>query len=125
MAPQSSTTTVKPCRGLWEAAGSTFTSLLMRSNRRRPLTTRPNTTCLPSQADARRRHTKNWLPLPLGPALAMDRQPRSLARAKLSSLNLPQASATPVPAEQDGVCNDTTNRQSPHVPMLATTRGWT
>ncbi len=99
MAPQSSTTTVKPCRGLWEAAGSTFTSLLMRSNSRRPLTTRPNTTCLPSKDRARRMHTKNWLPLPFGPALAMDRQPRSLARVKFSSRNLPCALASLPPVK--------------------------
>ena len=57
--PQSSITTRNPGSGRWNDDASTFTELEMRSNTRKPLTTRPNTTCLPSQLLPRFKHTKN------------------------------------------------------------------
>ena len=40
-----------------------------------PSTTDPNTQCLPSNQDVFAVHKKNWEPLVLGPALAIERIP--------------------------------------------------
>jgi len=43
-----------------------------------PLVTLPNTQCLPSRCGVGTVVMKNWLPLVLGPALAMDKRPGSV-----------------------------------------------
>ncbi|KAH0463640.1 hypothetical protein IEQ34_008222 [Dendrobium chrysotoxum] len=50
----------------------TFSTALITS---KPSTTCPKTTCFPSSQDVFSVHMKNWDPLVLGPALAMDRIP--------------------------------------------------
>jgi len=55
-----------------------------------PDTTAPNTTCFPFRCGVSTVVIKNWLPLVLGPALAILNNPgRSCLSLKLSSLNLP------------------------------------
>lgn len=54
-----------------------------------PSTTSPKTTCLPSSHEVTTVVTKNWEPLVLGPALAIDnRLGRSWRNLKFSSANL-------------------------------------
>ena len=53
-----------------------------------PLATEPKTTCLPSSHVVLDVQMKNWEPLVLGPALAMDRIPGPVCfRVKFSSAN--------------------------------------
>ena len=54
-----------------------------------PLETSPKTVCFPSSQEVTTVVMKNWDPLVLGPALAMDRSPGLLCfLMKFSSLNL-------------------------------------
>mmetsp|Transcript_2024 Transcript_2024/g.12991 ORF Transcript_2024/g.12991 Transcript_2024/m.12991 type:complete len:216 (-) Transcript_2024:235-882(-) len=65
-----------------------------------PDSTCPKTTCFPSSHGVATVVMKNWLPLVLGPALAMDRTPaRSCRSTKFSSWNFPpNADCPPVPS---------------------------
>lgn len=64
-----------------------------------PAETLPKTTCLPSSQEVSAVVMKNWLPLVLGPALAMERQKGSCFSLKFSSLKLlPQIDSPPVPS---------------------------
>ena len=64
-----------------------------------PSETLPKTTCLPSSQLVLAVVMKNWLPLVLGPAFAIEMQKGSCFRTKFSSLNLsPKTDFPPVPS---------------------------
>src|SRR3546814_831973 len=72
------------------ASPSIFTDLMVSpcltaSTASRPSTTLPNTVCLPSSQSVLMWVMKNWLPLVLGPALAIDSTPRSCLTPLLAS----------------------------------------
>ncbi len=79
-----------PCPDPW--ASTFFTTSL-------PSETLPKTTCRPSSQEVSTVVMKNWLPLVLGPALAIDRQKGSCLSLKFSSANFsPQIDLPPVPS---------------------------
>lgn len=64
-----------------------------------PWETFPKTTCLPSSHEVAAVVMKNWLPLVLGPALAIDKAKGSCFSLKFSSANFyPQIDLPPVPS---------------------------
>src|SRR3546814_883233 len=72
------------------ASPSIFTDLMVSpcltaSTTSRPSSTLPNTVCLPSSQSVLMWVMKNWLPLVLGPALAIDSTPRSCLTPLLAS----------------------------------------
>ena len=80
--PQSAMTTGLAVLPDWEPTASIFFTTSM------PSTTAPNTTCLPSNHWVFTVHKKNWDPLVLGPALAIDKIPGPVClRVKFSSAN--------------------------------------
>merc|ERR1712100_809839 len=85
--PQSAITTGCDVLPSLEPTASTFFTTSM------PSVTLPKTTCLPSKCGVWPVQMKNWLPLVLGPALAMERHPLPVCLPalpeKLSSANLP------------------------------------
>ena len=81
--PQSAMTTGLEVLPDWEPTASIFFTTSM------PSVTAPNTQCLPSSQPVFTVHRKNWEPLVLGPAFAMDKIPGPVCfRVKFSSANL-------------------------------------
>merc|ERR1719230_1534087 len=81
--PESAMTTGFEVLPDWEPTASIFFTTSM------PSTTEPKTQCLPSSQSVFTVHKKNWEPLVLGPAFAIDRMPGPVCfKLKFSSLNL-------------------------------------